>query len=166
MVASLSPAQRSTIHQAFQVGVVLKGLNGLLELTGGILLLWFPPGAIQGLVVRLTQMELSEDPRDFIATHLRAAAAALSADAARFAALYLLSHGLIKIGLVYALLRGKQWAYPWAIAIFAAFAIYQIYRYFITYSGWLIALTVLDGIVIVLTTVEWRQVREKQTQVA
>lgn len=148
------------------MGVILKGLNGLLELIGGILLLWFPPSAIQSVVVRLTQMELSEDRRDYVATHLRAAATALSANAELFAALYLLAHGVIKIALVYALLRGKPWAYPWAIAIFAAFAVYQMYRYLITPSGWLIGLTVLDGIVILLTTVEWRGVREKQTQVA
>jgi uncharacterized membrane protein len=151
--------QRSKLHVAFEVGVILKGLNGLLELIGGVLLLWFPPSAIQKLVVRLTQNELSEDPHDFIATHVRQAAQSLSASTELFAALYLLSHGVIKALLVYALLRGKLWAYPTAIAVFAAFGVYQIYRYFIHPSGWLIALTVLDAVVIFLTWVEWQRLK-------
>ncbi len=63
---------------------------------------------------------------------------------------------------MYALLRGKLWAYPWAIGVFAAFGVYQIYRYFISQSGWLIALTVLDAIVILLTWFEWRRVRNNK----
>ena len=150
---------KSKLHVAFEVGVILKGLNGLLELVGGILLLVFPPNAIQKFIVGLTQNELSKDPRDFIATHLRQAAHSLSPNVELFAALYLLSHGIIKVVLVYALLRGKLWAYPWAIGVFAAFGLYQIYRYFVEPSGWLIALTVLDVIVILLTWAEWRRLK-------
>ncbi len=153
---------RSKLHVAFEVGVILKGLNGLLELVGGALLLAFPPSAIEKFIVGLTNNELSKDPNDVIATHLRQAAHSLSANDQLFAAIYLLSHGVIKALLVYALLRGKLWAYPWAIGVFAAFGVYQIYRYFISQSGWLIALTVLDAIVILLTWFEWRRVRNNK----
>ncbi len=153
---------RSKLHVAFEVGVILKGLNGLLELVGGALLLAFPPSAIEKFIVGLTNNELSKDPHDVIATHLRQAAHSLSANDQLFAAIYLLSHGVIKALLVYALLRGKLWAYPWAIGVFAAFGVYQIYRYFISQSGWLIALTVLDAIVILLTWFEWRRVRNNK----
>ncbi|HEV8380535.1 MAG TPA: DUF2127 domain-containing protein [Gemmatimonadales bacterium] len=150
---------KSKVHVAFEVGVTLKGLNGLLELVGGVLLLAFPSSAIQRFIVGLTQNELSNDPNDFIAAHLRQAARSLSASDELFAALYLLSHGVIKAVLVYALLKGKLWAYRWAIGVFAAFGIYQIYRYFVQPSGWLIALTVLDTIVILLTWAEWRRLK-------
>ena len=153
---------RSKLHVAFEVGIILKGLNGLLELVGGALLLAFPPSAIEKFIVGLTNNELSKDPHDVIATHLRQAAHSLSANDQLFAAIYLLSHGVIKALLVYALLRGKLWAYPWAIGVFAAFGVYQIYRYFISQSGWLIALTVLDAIVILLTWFEWRRVRNNK----
>ena len=148
---------RSKIHVAFEVGVILKGLNGLLELISGTLLLVFPPSSLQRFVVGLTQNELSRDPTDFIATHLRAAADHLSVGGKTFAGIYLLSHGVIKAVLVYALIKDKLWAFPWAIGIFAAFGIYQIYRYTINPSGWLLALTVLDVIVILLTWAEWRR---------
>jgi len=150
---------KSKVHVAFEIGVILKGLNGLLELIGGTLLLIFPPNAIQRFVVNLTNNELSKDPNDWIATHLRAAAAQLSVNAQIFAAIYLLAHGIIKGVLVYGLLRDELWAFPWAIGVFAAFSVYQMYRYFVEPSGWLIALTVLDVFVILLTWAEWQRVK-------
>src|SRR5213596_1008206 len=117
---------RFRLHIAFEIGVILKGLNGLLELICGLLLLVFPPSTIQRFVVGLTHNELSKDPNDFIATHLRATAEHLSVSAQLFAALFLLLHGVIKVLLVYALLRRKLWAYPVAIGVFAGFSVYQI----------------------------------------
>jgi uncharacterized membrane protein len=156
------PQPRSKIHLAFEIGVILKGINGLLELIGGFLLLWMGPGTIQNVVARLTQNEISEDPHDFIATHLRDAAHLLSANGRIFAAVYLLAHGVIKGLLVYGLLRDQLWAFPTGIAVFGAFAVYQMYRYAIAPSGgaWLIALTVLDVAVILLTWAEWRRVKQ------
>ncbi len=153
---------KSKLHVAFEVGVILKGLNGLLELAGGVLLLVFPPSAIEKFIVGLTSNELSKDPHDVIATHLRQAAHSLSANDQLFAAIYLLSHGVIKAVLVYALIRDKLWAFPIAIGVFTAFGVYQIYRYFITPSGWLIALTVLDVFVILLTWFEWRRIKNNK----
>jgi len=137
--------KRSRIHVAFQIGVILKGLNGLLELIGGMLLLIFPPSAIREFLVHL-----SHNPA--IAQHI-------SPQDERFAAIYLASHGVVKGVLVYALLREKLWAFPWAIGVFAAFCVYQIYRYVVEPSAWLIALTVLDVAVILLTRAEWRRVK-------
>ena len=150
---------RSRLHTAFEIGILLKGLNGLLELIGGTLLLIFPPNAVQRFVVGLTHNELSKDPHDFVATHLRAAASHLTSNGELFAAVFLLSHGIIKVVLVYALVRDKLWAFPWAIGVFSAFGVYQMYRYAIHPSGWLIALTVLDVLVILLTLAEWRRVK-------
>jgi uncharacterized membrane protein len=123
-----------SVHVAFEIGVILKGLNGLVELVSGILLLAFGPGAIRRFV------------------HL-------SSHDERFAAIYLLSHGIVKGVLVYGLLRGQLWAFPWAIAIFTGFGLYQIIRYIGHPSIWLIALTVLDVFVILLTIAEWRRLR-------
>jgi len=74
-----------------------------------------------------------------------------------------LSHGVIKAVLVYALLKDKLWAFPWAIGVFTAFGIYQIYRYVVQPSGWLIALTILDVIVIALTWLEWQRVTQQRS---
>lgn len=153
------PPVRSKIHIAFEIGVILKGINGLLELIGGIVLLWMGPATLQNFVARLTENEITEDPHDFIATHLRAAVAPLTANAKTFAAIYLLAHGVIKALLVWGLLRDELWAFPTGIAVFGAFGVYQMYRYAIAPSGWLLALTVLDVAVILLTWAEWRRVK-------
>jgi hypothetical protein len=49
---------------------VLKGLDGVLEVAGGILLLLLSPQAIQHLARVLTAHELSEDPHELIARYL------------------------------------------------------------------------------------------------
>jgi uncharacterized membrane protein len=61
--------------------------------------------------------------------------------------------------LVWALYRRKLSAYPAAIAVFAAFGAYQMYRYFVSPSFAMIALTVLDVIIIVLTWMEYGRLK-------
>lgn len=134
---------RSKIHIAFEIGVILKGLNGLIELIGGVLMLVFPPSAIRKFIVDLS--------------HRPEFAEKLSSHDERFAAIYLLSHGIIKAVLVYGLLKDQVWAFPWAIAIFTAFGVYQMVHYFVQPSVWMIVLTVLDVFVILLTIAEWRR---------
>jgi uncharacterized membrane protein len=116
-----------------------------------------PTGAISHAVAVVTQHELSEDPHDFIASHLRRMSERFSAKVQLFAAVYLLAHGVIKVLLVWALIRAKLWAYPAAIFIFAAFGGYQIYRYYVSPSFSMIALTILDAGVIALTWIEYRR---------
>ena len=58
------------LDRVFEVGIILKGLDGLLEIAGGILLLVIRPGYLNHLATLLTQHELAEDPRDFVATHI------------------------------------------------------------------------------------------------
>lgn len=145
---------RDLLDQAFLVGIVLKGLDGVLEVVGGLLLLFVTPAAIDRITRALTQHELSEDPHDFIAVHVLNAAGRVTAGSLRFGAVYLLLHGAVKIGLVAALLKNKLWAYPWMIAFLVAFIVYQVYRLTIAFSIGLLGLTVFDAIVAALT---WRE---------
>ena len=101
--------------------------------------------AISRLVTFLTQHELSEDPHDFIATHLLNTATGLTRSAVLFGSLYLISHGLVKIVLVAALLKNKLWAYPSMIVFLLLLIVYQIYRIVLVPSVGLIALTVFDA---------------------
>jgi uncharacterized membrane protein len=72
-------------------------------------------------------------------------------------------HGAIKILLVAALLRGKMWSYPLSIWVLGAFIAYQGYRYTLTHSPWLIALTALDVVVVALVWNEYRWHRRTVT---
>jgi uncharacterized membrane protein len=74
----------------------------------------------------------------------------------------LLWHGVVKIGLVWALFRKYLWAYPIARVAFGLFLAYQVYRYSHTHSVWLLALSILDIFVIVLTWLEYKRLRSSQ----
>jgi len=141
---------------------VLKGLDGILEVIGGILLLFLSPSAIQHLVRALTAHELSEDPHDLIARYLLHTTAHLHHGTTLFGAIYLLSHGIAKIVLVVLVLRDKLWAYPWLIGLLLAFIAYQLYRITaVHFSVGLTLLTVFDAFLVWLT---WREYRSRKAQ--
>jgi uncharacterized membrane protein len=145
--------RRRLLDRTFDITLILKGLDGLVEVIGGVLLLVVSPTSLNNLVVRLTRGELSQDPNDFVARHLLRITADLH-HTQTFGAVYLLSHGIVKIVLVAALLRQQRWAYPAMIAFLIAFIAYQCYRLLYGPSIGLILLTVFDGFVVWLT---WRE---------
>jgi uncharacterized membrane protein len=148
---------RGALDRIFEIGIILKGLDGVLETIGGLLLLVVTPATINSLLSRLTQHELSEDPNDFIASHLLGYAHGLTGTAVTFAALYLLVHGIVKIVLVAALLRNQIWAYPWMIGFLLTFIGYQLYRLVLSPTLGLSALTIFDAAIAWLTWREWRK---------
>ena len=150
---------KDTLDRVFQIGIIAKGLNGLAELVGGLLLLFVTPGSIHHLVAVLTQGELSEDPNDVIARYLLHTADGLTGSAVLFGAVYLLLHGAVKVVLVIALLLNKLWAYPCMITVLLIFIGYQLYRIALQPSAGLIVLTVFDAVIVVLT---WREYRRQR----
>lgn len=155
---------RNLLDRVFAVGIIAKGLNGAAELVGGVLLLLLTPARIQQLAASWTHEELSEDPHDFIATHLLHTANGLSGDAVLFGALYLLVHGLVKVVLVVALLVDKLWAYPWLIVVLLLFIAYQLYRIVLDPTAGLIGLTVFDAVIVALTRREYREQRRRRSE--
>jgi uncharacterized membrane protein len=152
----------NALDRTFRVSLVLKGLDGVLELVGGALLLLVSPNQINGVVRFLTQHELSEDPKDFVATQLLHLSGSLTASASLFGAVYLLLHGVVKVVLVWAVLRDRLWAYPWMMAFLLVFIVYQIYQLSISLTLWLILLTAFDLFIVWLTWVEYRKRRVKR----
>jgi uncharacterized membrane protein len=149
----------SALDRTFRISLILKGLDGLLELAGGLILFFVSPDQINGIVRFLTQHELAQDPNNFLANHLVNATSGLTDSATLFAAIYLLLHGLVKVLLVGAILRDKIWAYPWMIAFLVIFIGFQIYEISVTFSIGLIILTVFDAFIVVLTVIEYRKRR-------
>src|SRR5215510_15716373 len=145
--------------------MVLKGVDGVLEVVGGLILLVVSPATINRIVTALTQHELSQDPHDFIATRLLNTAHGLTKGSVLFASLYLLTHGAVKVVLVAALLRNKLWAYPWMIAFLLLFIGYQIYRIVLEPSAALVALTAFDLLVVWLTFREYQRQRYRRAAV-
>ena len=145
----------STREVLFRLGVILKGLDGVLEMAGGIALWLVSPGSIIRWVGLLTQDEIARNRHDVIAHHLRLAVGSL-VSGKHFLALYLLAHGIVKIFVVVALLNNRLWAYPVAIGVFSGFIVYQLYRFTLGGSAGLVVLSAFDLIVIGLIWMEYR----------
>lgn len=145
------------MHLGFKLSVLLKGINALCEILGGVLLLYLNPSRLNQLAYFLTRGELRENPTDFVANALLRYSHGFSAGTQLFGIVYLLSHGIIKCLLAYLLWYKKRWAYPLAIVSLLFFIGYQVWRYFGHPSAFLIVLTVLDAVMVFLTAVEYKR---------
>ena len=155
-----------TVHAAFEITLFAKAAFAVLEILGGVGAYIVPQAVVLRLVERIGREELLEGHRDFMTHHLFEWAQGFSISTRHFTAVYLLSHGVIKLWLIIGLLRGKMSYYPTAIAIFCAFIVYQLYRFHFTHSIWLIVITVIDAVVIFLAACEYRQLLESRSQCA
>lgn len=147
-------------HLLFRIGVIWKGIDGLLEAIAGSVLFFTNMASLRNLVDWLTQGELREDPTDFVANHLVRFFHHLSIGTKHFASIYLLTYGLVKMGLVAGLLREKLWAYPLALTVLGLFFCYQMYRLGHTHSLWLGFFSAVDLIILVLI---WREYKNLKT---
>lgn len=155
-------ARERRTYRFFEISILLKGANAVLELAGGALALLISPALVQSVAAYFTNEELGQDPHDVIATHIVQWAGAYTHGPHQlFVAAYLLSHGVIKLVLVVALLMGVAWAFPAAIAVFSLFALYQVYLLIAHYSLGLLALTLLDLVVIYFVWREWQVVKAR-----
>ena len=134
----------------FRVSLALKAVDGVLEIVGGVLLSIFNRGALNHIVIALTQHELTEDPKDFVANHLRSLVGHLTSDVKLFAVAYLLIHGVLKVALAVNLLRGRAWVYPWAMVFFSVFMAYEAYQMSYTHSLALACFFFLDLAIVAL----------------
>jgi uncharacterized membrane protein len=151
--------QKDIVHISFEIGLLLKGIDGLLEIIGGVLMLFLSPNRLNWLIRFFTQHELSEDPKDRVANLLITLSSSFSISTQQFAVFYLISHGIIKCILILLLWRRKLWAYPLTIVSLILFIAYQIYRYTLTQSVFLILLTVFDVVMIALTYLEYKNLK-------
>ncbi|HDL8739184.1 TPA: DUF2127 domain-containing protein [Yersinia enterocolitica] len=150
------------VHAVFEVSLLLKAILAIMEIVAGILTFFVTPQLLLNILHRITQVEFIEDRGDVIAHYLLHAAQSLSISSLHFAAFYLLIHGIVKLWVIIGLWRKKLGYYPEAVVIFSLFIIYQLYRYTFTHSIMLILITILDLVVIVLTVLEYRQLRQEQ----
>jgi len=152
------PRRAAQLHRLFEVAILLKGIDGLLQAFAGMALLFVPLRSINNLVTYLTARELADDPDAWLANTVQHAADALSTGTKSFASAYLIGHGIVKLFLVYALWREKLWAFPVGMAFIAVFIAYQLYRIAHTHSITLICFTVFDFAILWLV---WREYRAR-----
>ena len=153
------------IDWLFRIGVVVKGAISVVEVIGGILVLTIPT-LLLGTVISMSQDELMEEPGDFIATHSLQLAQQFSVSATAILGIYLLTRGLIKLGLVAALLKNQLWAYPASLVVLGLFILYQIYEVIVGHSILIAVITTFDFVVVYLIWKEYAVVRKHGTRIS
>ena len=148
MTAEIAPSRSSTeiarTHRQFEVALLLKGLNGLVELVGGLLAFFVPLATVDRLVLWLAASDIADDPNDWLVNALVQAAHRLSMGTKLFAGFYLVSHGCVKFFLVYSLWREKPWAFPLALWFIGLLVCYSLYRFTHTHSPALLFFAAID----------------------
>ena len=141
----------------FDLALLLKVVNGGLEILAAFLVLVVPPSLILKVVAFLTGGELGQDPDDPVAGGILRAAKALTVHSHYLLALYLVLHGAIKVLLVIGIFAGKKIAYPLFMLALVIFGTYEAYRGFVRQEFLLQVLAVFDFSLLVLTSYEYRR---------
>lgn len=151
-----------SLELAYRIGIVIKGLDGLVELIGG-LVLWLTPALLISLFAPLEHTD-SDDRmiRILIAQWAGRLDDSMADGPQLFVILFLLSHGVVKIVLVYCLLKEYHWVYPYAIWLLGLFTLYQLYVLVQTPSIGMAVLAALDLAIIWLVWREWGALRARR----
>lgn len=151
---------KSLLDRFFSVGIILKGLDGLIELLTAFALIFLNPNRLQHLVTYVTQGEISEDPHDFIANLLIHSSTHFASNTRLFLIIYLAIHAAVKLTAVIGILRNKLWAYPFSLIALGVLALYQLYDIiFVKLSTGMVLLTVLDLVILWLILREYGKIR-------
>lgn len=145
---------------AYQIGIWLKGIDGLVELIAG-LLLWLAPSVLRGALAPLIATDADDRAvRLLVADWAGRLDTGIAAGPSHVVIIFLLTHGIIKIVLAYCLIRGFHWVYPYAIAILGLFTLYQLYAVIRTPSVGGIVFLAIDVAIVWLI---WRESRLKRS---
>jgi len=155
-----TPRRRDdALDKTFHVALALKGLDGLFEVLGGLFLVIVSPDSLNRWAHDITQHELSENPHSFFANHLLHITQNLH-HTQLLGAIYLLSHGAVKLIMVVGLWLEKGWAYPFAFVFLMLFIAAQVYELSLKASIGLVLLTAFDVLILWLTWREYRRHKE------
>lgn len=146
-----------TTHLLFVLTLVGKGLLGLIQLATAVALLMGLAQRLPDFAHWLFRAELAEDPKDFFAAKIVSLVAKLPQTDMSFYTIYFAAHGTLHVAVVAALIYGATWADLAALAVLAAFVVYQVIEWFSVGGATLILLTCIDLAVIVLTILEMRR---------
>lgn len=137
---------RYLLDDAFWVTVLFKGIGGSIELIGAFVVLFMSAETFFNLIKPLHSIGLDTSE-------------ALASSAKSYVFWYLFSHGVVRAGLAYSLLKEYLWAYPVALVVLAAFTIYQVDLLINHFSIGLVGLIIFNLLVFALTWYEWRRLR-------
>lgn len=156
-----SASNRSTdlMDWVFLLGVLFKVFDGMVELVVGLPLLFLNQERIARIGRWLTADELAEDPSNFLANLILHQSLKPHLHGTVIVSIYLVTHGLVKLLIVWGMMRGSSRSYPWAIGALTMLLVIQVVDMVIKFSPVVLLLTILDVVVLVLAVREWREGR-------
>lgn len=153
---------KTILDKAYEIGLFVKAIDGTIELISGILVLVLSPSFILSTTHSLVDSTLRANLHSFIGLHILHSGQKLAEGHKLFAALFLLTHGLVKIVLVVYLLMNKIWVYPYALGVLTLFLVFQVYSLIVTPGFGMAVLAVLDIVIIWLVWREWEHVKRER----
>jgi len=145
------------IYHLFTASILLKGAISLAEIVAGIVVLFIPLHIFTSFAEFLTQHYNSQG---FLLNHILTAIHMITTISGIYIAMFLISRGAIKLGLIFALLKNKLWAYPWSLGVLGLFVVYQTYEVLRLHSLGITAITIFDLIVMYFIWKEYQIVKK------
>ena len=138
----------------FRLGLIIKGIDAILEVIGGILLL--SPLRVDRMIEFFLQHELYNSVRHPTTAHLQHAAAEALAKATLAGAIYLIVHGGAKAVLILAVFKDKKWGYLGLMGVLSVFTVIEVVKGILDHSALAGALAVFDVFIVYLIAKEYR----------
>lgn len=151
------PANTKTtaFDRIYYFTLVIKGLDGVFEVIGAILILILNPSRIHCFLELAAQTEFAHRHQAAFGAFSAHVANGYTPGLRYFLVAYLLVHAAVKIVSVVGLMMNKRWAYPFALITLGLMMLYQMYEIvFVRPSLLMILLTIFDVIVLLMI---WRE---------
>src|ERR1700739_4663376 len=132
------------LHDAYLGALLIKGFDGAVETLGGLIIAFTGPERRYEWIFRPTAPQRAGGHPPALHA-IRSGAARLANGPHHFVIFYLLVHGLLKLGIALALLKGTaRWVFPAASLILTGFIAYMSWRLSLHWSNWLLGATLFD----------------------
>jgi uncharacterized membrane protein len=149
-------------HKLFIVSILLKGVFAVLEVLAGTVLLLSSPGHLTQFIHFMFHNRLVADPNDPFATYALHQLQDFDMTRHTFVSIYLMLHGLVKVGIVAGLYSERLWAFPIGLTALGIFIVYQMERFVTTHAPLLLVISILDAFIMVLAWREYQALKNRR----
>jgi uncharacterized membrane protein len=148
--------RRTLFHRAYQAAIAIKGLDGAVEFVAGLIIALVGSQRVYHFAIWATAPEIARHPDSHAVHAIRHGAYNFAQHSHKFAIIYLLAHGLLKIGLVVNLFIEHMWIFPTSAVVLLGFITFMAVKLVAHWSPWLFAFALFDTVTLVLVLNEWR----------
>jgi hypothetical protein len=152
------------LDKIFEAGIILKGINGTLELLAGLLLFFLTPERLQHFIQFVTQLNVNHEKQSKVITLFLHSVDHLGTGNRIFLIAYFWSHAAVKLTAVIGILTNKLWAYPFSLITLGILTLFQVGSIIHKASIGMILLTILDAFILWLIWREYGKVKIKLDQ--